>query len=129
MSAGEFVLFVPGKPVPFRWDQAGQRRYLPPQQRAWMGAIATAAQRKMRGREPFDGPVAVHADFFLPRPAKPKHADPIGRPDATNLYKLAEDALSEAGVWTDDSRVVRVLLTKQYAEEGRSGVSVTVEAW
>ncbi|GAA0969989.1 hypothetical protein GCM10009555_018120 [Acrocarpospora macrocephala] len=43
---------------------------------------------------------------------------PIGYPDASKILRSTEDALTEAGVWEDDSRVVDVSVAKRYALEG-----------
>lgn len=43
---------------------------------------------------------------------------PIGYPDASKILRSTEDALTEAGVWEDDSRVVDLSVAKRYANEG-----------
>lgn len=113
-----FSAFIPGDPVPFRLQSGrGVYRYVPPRQRAWMDKVASAAQAIMGGHPPHEGPLRVEAVFYIPRPQRPKYEQPIVRPDCTNLWKLSEDALTEAGVWGDDARIVRVEVAKLYATQ------------
>lgn len=112
-----FSAFIPGEPVPFSWRANGHRRYVPARQRQWMNTIADAAQAIMSGHPPHDGPLRVEAVFYMPRPKAGKYDEPIGRPDLSNLWKLAEDAITEAGVWADDARITRVEAAKLYASQ------------
>ena len=54
-------------------------------------------------------------------------------PDLSKLARSTEDALTAAGIWTDDARVVEYgLLAKRYPNEGRGsleapGVLITIE--
>jgi Holliday junction resolvase RusA-like endonuclease len=55
------------------------------------------------------GPVAVEMVFTLPKPKsapKSRRTYPDKKPDLSKLARSTEDALSDAGVWEDDSRVV-----------------------
>ena len=78
---------------------------------------------------PLDGPLIVTMEFVLPRPksAKPD-ARPDKRPDLSKLIRAAEDALTDAGVWADDARVVTCNASKWYVGPGceRPGMIVTV---
>jgi Holliday junction resolvase RusA-like endonuclease len=59
---------------------------------------------------PLDGPLWVSMIFTLPKPrAAPKRTRtwPDKKPDLSKLARSTEDALSDAGVWADDARVVR----------------------
>lgn len=58
---------------------------------------------------PLDGPLVPSMVFTLPKPASaPKRRTtwPDKKPDLSKLARSTEDALSDAGVWRDDARVV-----------------------
>lgn len=40
------------------------------------------------------------------------------RPDADNVLKAVLDGINRSGIWHDDSRVVEVMVTKEYAAIG-----------
>lgn len=50
---------------------------------------------------------------------------PIKKPDTSNLLKLAEDRMTDAGFWEDDCQVVYAEAGKLYSDE--PGWSVTIE--
>lgn len=58
---------------------------------------------------PLDGPLLVSMVFTLPKPAsapKKRRTWPDKKPDVSKLARSTEDALSDAGLWADDARVV-----------------------
>lgn len=58
---------------------------------------------------PLDGPLVVSMVFTMPKPASaPKRRTtwPDKKPDLSKLVRSTEDALTDAGLWVDDSRVV-----------------------
>lgn len=58
---------------------------------------------------PLDGPLSVSMVFTLPKPAsapKKRRTWPDKKPDVSKLARSTEDALSDAGLWADDARVV-----------------------
>ncbi len=88
---------------------------------------------------PLDGPVDVTLAFRLPRPkghmlpansrrpepilhpaAPPK---PIGKPDLDKLTRAVLDALTGI-VWRDDSQVVRLIVSKHYADDAPAGLDI-----
>jgi Holliday junction resolvase RusA-like endonuclease len=94
----------------------------------WREAVKTAALEARNGRPPLDGPLSVGITFFLGRPkghygtgrnaeqlrdSAPSH--PAGMPDLSKLARSTEDALTDAGIWTDDARIVDEQLSKHYA--------------
>ena len=101
-------------------------------QAAWVRAIREAAT----GRQPIDGPVCVAIAFRLPRPtghrtkrgelrqSAPLH--PAVAPDLDKLARCTLDALTGLA-FDDDSRVIALVVSKQYAVPGREGASITVE--
>jgi Holliday junction resolvase RusA-like endonuclease len=63
----------------------------------------------------FVGPVVVEYVFTLRKPKSArKGAVPGTRPDLSKLVRSTEDALTDAGVWEDDARVVSFEARKVY---------------
>lgn len=97
--------------------------------RPWRDAVRAEAVAAWDS-VPLDEPVRVHMVFTFLRPAShyrtgknagivrdtAPHA-PQGAPDLSKLIRSTEDALTEAGVWRDDARVVEVSAWKVYAGE------------
>ena len=75
----------------------------------------------------FDCPVYAEATFVMPRPQKPKFDEPAVVPDIDKLTRALFDGITDAGLWKDDARVVRMLIVKEYESEGNPvGVHVAV---
>lgn len=58
---------------------------------------------------PIDAALRVRMVFTMPKPAsspKRKRSYPMRMPDLSKLARSTEDALTEAGIWRDDARVV-----------------------
>lgn len=70
---------------------------------------------------PLDGPLEVQMVFTLPKPAsatKKRRTWPDRKPDVSKLARSTEDALTDAGLWADDARVVAyTLLAKVFPDE------------
>lgn len=91
----------------------------------WKLTVAAAA-RVAWDRQKFAGPLHLVLLFVLPRPKahyrtngelKP-HA-PFwheSKPDSDNLAKAVMDAVTQLGIWIDDSQVVRLEVQKSYGE-------------
>jgi len=45
-------------------------------------------------------------------------------PDLSKLVRSTEDALTEAGIWKDDARVVECFASKRYPNEGPDALDV-----
>jgi len=94
-------------------------------------SIVRAAAKSIWSGVPFDGPVRVWFQFSMPRPKSHfgknglKQSAPIyvtTKPDLDNLEKSVLDALTNVGMWRDDSQVVFVSKEKRYT-------SATPFAW
>lgn len=76
---------------------------------------------ELRDMFPLDGPIAGRFVFTLPKPAsapKTRRTWPIRYPDTSKLLRSTEDALTTAGVWVDDARLVEFdRLAKVYPGE------------
>lgn len=65
---------------------------------------------------------AVHVEMIFTMP-KPKSAPktrttlPDRKPDLSKLIRSTEDALTDAGIWEDDARVVRCIAQKVFPNE------------
>lgn len=93
----------------------------------WRQAIAAAARDWMtaNGAEsPQDGPLALTAVFFMPRPKSArKRLFPAVAPDADKLARSCLDALTGIA-YTDDSRVVDLFVLKRYAADSPPRVEI-----
>lgn len=98
-----------------------------------------------------DGPLALGVVFTMPKPSsKPiwwthgvtwrrtMHWRPAGMPDLSKLIRSTEDAITQAGLWRDDARVVEFArVAKVFPNEDRDALSDigariciwTVPAW
>ncbi|MGH3190011.1 MAG: RusA family crossover junction endodeoxyribonuclease [Streptosporangiaceae bacterium] len=98
--------------------------------KSWRQAVIDAALNLDRPHTwPLDGPLRLGIVFALPRPkghfGTGKNASrirdsapafPAGMPDLSKLLRSTEDALTDAGIWRDDSQVVAYSrLEKVYA--------------
>lgn len=75
---------------------------------------------------PLDGPLVVSMVFTLRKPAsapKRRRTWPDRTPDLSKLCRATEDALTDAGVWADDARVVEYArLAKVFPGEDRQAL-------
>jgi len=135
-------LFVPGIPK----AQQRPRAFVPPGSRkvriyeqgtaeAWKGNIALSFRQVVESGPPITGPVALKISFLMPRPKKyMRKKDPEGtmlhtkKPDADNLAKAAMDALTQIGLWVDDTQVCKLYVEKAYHEKtGRPGAWIEIK--
>lgn len=76
---------------------------------------------------PMDGPLVASMVFTLPKPIsapKRRRTWPDRTPDLSKLARSTEDALSDAGLWKDDARVVEYSrLAKVYPGEDPQALS------
>lgn len=104
--------------------------------RPWRDAIRCDAQDAAGPAwQPLDCPVRVILHFAVPRPRsapKRRRTWPTGARsgDVDKLARAALDALTDAGIWTDDARVVELIVTKDYAGDAfqpSPGVVISVQ--
>lgn len=85
------------------------------------------------------GPITIEIDFYLPRPKSHFRSGanahllrdkaptrPIAKPDLDKLVRSTCDALTSAGVWADDSRVVTIQAAKWFADTQHVGARITI---
>lgn len=70
----------------------------------WREAVKAAAP----DGPTLDGPLAVFMVFTLKKPVSARKTEfaPCRTPDLSKLCRSTEDAITDAGLWTDDARVV-----------------------
>lgn len=140
--AGEWLLevFIPGKPAPqgskharpiFRGrgeakvftGKVAQVESSKSGVNEWRADVRAACVQVWGDREPLDRPLVLEIEFVRKRPVSaPKRRTPWATtmPDLSKLLRSTEDAITSAGVWADDSRVVLVLTAKRIAEIGEA---------
>lgn len=114
------------------------RMYTPDTAKGWKNRVYLAAIQH-RPEKPWNGAVLLDIDFYLPRPAKldkpgwpANRIRAVGKPDTDNMVKAVMDALTEAGIWSDDCRVCAGYAAKWYHEQGAAPgavVHITFEEW
>jgi Holliday junction resolvase RusA-like endonuclease len=112
-----------------RFLRAGKMHTVPVRENSEWALIVGKIARDHAPAKLLDGPVRLTLAFFMPKPkSAPKHRRvwPITRPDADNLFHKLTDAMNGV-LWTDDSVIVEVHLTKDYSPSGFIGLDVTVE--
>ena len=87
----------------------------------WRKAVEEAA-RKAQGPdwEPIDGPVLLVVEFYMPRPKghpKNRRTLPDRTPDLSKLLRSTEDAMTYAGTYADDGRIVGHVQRERYATD------------
>lgn len=100
-------------------------------EKPWRNLVSDNARIAMT-REKFtqfdkDVPVSVCITFLMPRPKTVKRHMPTVPPDIDKLCRAVLDALTDVGVWVDDSQVVNLEATKIYASGIHIGAHITVE--
>lgn len=99
----------------------------------WREDVRQAAIAAMLEREPacaafpLDLPLRLRVVFTLPKPAsapRTRRTWPMRTPDLSKLVRSTEDALTSAGLWRDDARVVECLAAKRYPGEGEDALDV-----
>lgn len=96
----------------------------------WRMDVKAAAEEVRKANAqlmPLDGPLIVSMVFTMPKPAsapKTRRTWPDRMPDLSKLARSTEDAISDAGVWADDARVVEYSrLAKVYPGEDPDALS------
>lgn len=130
-SFESLAFFVEGHPVPQgskRFVGRGRMIEANPRLRLWRAVVSDVARAAVGGRDPIEKgvPVRLVVRFLLPRPRTVKRVWPTVPADLDKLTRAVGDALTDAGVWVDDSQVVDLFASKRYAD-GVPGVEVRVE--
>lgn len=134
-----FRLFVPGEPSP-----GGSKRAIPKKNgkiaiiddaknnRDWKATVRDFATQAWGDQPLLDGALSVVATFYTLRPKghygakglKPSAPPfPLKKPDATKLFRAAEDALTGV-VWRDDCLITDQNVRKRYGD--KPGVAIEI---
>lgn len=100
----------------------------------WRQDVVAAARAVIGiSGKPIDGPIRCTMVFTLPKPVsapKKRRTLPDKKPDLSKLIRSTEDALTTAGAWQDDARVVEIHASKRYPGEGVNSLpSPGVRIW
>lgn len=101
----------------------------------WRADVTLAALRNREERgwvgkpaEPLDGPLVARVIFTVKKPSsapKTRRTYPAKGKDVSKLLRALEDAITAAGLWRDDSRVIEYTrLTKVYPGEDPEALEV-----
>lgn len=94
----------------------------------WREAVVYAAREAMAGRPALTGPVVLEMVFTVRKPKsapKRRRIWPATKPDLSKLARSTEDALTTAGVYEDDARIVEYArLAKVFPLEDRAALDV-----
>jgi len=101
-------------------------KYLP----AWRKAVTQAAKEVIsESFVPIQGAVKLKVQFYLERPKSvsiKNRPHPIVPPDVSKLIRAVEDAITDAGLWEDDSQVCYVESSKFYADDEEPGALIYI---
>jgi Holliday junction resolvase RusA-like endonuclease len=96
--------------------------------KAWRKAIVQEAIATLPDDwQPIDEPCELIVNFYLPKPKTVDRQLPSVSPDLDKLIRAVGDSLTDSGVVTDDSRIVRISARKMYAEGIQPGASIQVK--
>jgi Holliday junction resolvase RusA-like endonuclease len=131
MSEDNFIISVVGDPASQgshaimngRIVQVNSKKH-----KAWRTAIVTECIANLPADwVPLDEPVELIVNFYMLKPASVKRSLPSVSPDLDKLIRSVGDALAIAGVYTDDSRIVRISARKLYAQGIEPGATIEVK--
>ena len=110
------------------------RAFQPKKQRNWQGDARQVARIAMGTKKPLNGCLHVQVNVYAAIPsswpdwkreaALGQRIRPTGKPDASNLVKIVEDAFNGV-VWMDDAQIVQLSVDKAYSDVPR----VQVDVW
>jgi Holliday junction resolvase RusA-like endonuclease len=96
--------------------------------KAWRNAIVQEAIATLPDDwQPIDEPCELIVNFYLPKPKTVDRQLPSVSPDLDKLIRAVGDSLTDSGVVTDDSRIVRISARKLYAEGIEPGALIQVK--
>jgi Holliday junction resolvase RusA-like endonuclease len=121
-------IFLPIEPVPMARARVGRFNsvYTPQKQRAAMNEMKWLLTRL---RTPLlTDALHVEVDFFISRPKSNRSKYVTKRPDLDNFIKLILDC-GNGILWKDDSQIISLAASKQWANEMGPGVQIKINAF
>lgn len=118
-----------GKPRAVMVDDQSERL------RPWRENVRDAVRQERGEHPPLTGPIRLALHFALPKPksaSKTRRVWPAGRVgDLDKLVRAVMDAMTDAGIWGDDSQVCDLRATKDYPgpENGQMTPGVMIAVW
>lgn len=120
-----------GQPRPKAFSRGGIAKvYDPGTAEGWKGQIALAVKEEGVNGIMLENPVILTITAFFARPKGHFHTGKkagvvkptaptyhTSKPDFDNVAKAACDALTQLGIWRDDSLVVQATVTKLYSDK------------
>lgn len=130
-SAMKILFFIPGK-IPTCTAQ--ERKIVWSRKMTYLPEEVKQAKRKYYSASieyapssPIDEACEVEFNFhFYQKNGKAGHYKAT-KPDCDNLAKLLTDSLAEAGFFEDDSRICRLIVTKDFVDEDKQGIDVMIK--
>lgn len=141
-----YSMFVPGEPATagsktYSWNKGGKPVIYDTCKRkpVWTSIIQQAAIASKKMGSPIAGPIVANVIFYMPRPGYHyssdgtiktayRSASHTKKPDATKLWRCAEDALKNFW-WLDDSQIYKQTVIKKYVDPGENiGMLIEIEA-
>jgi Holliday junction resolvase RusA-like endonuclease len=96
--------------------------------RPWRDSVAWAARAAMAGKPKITGAIRLSMVFTVRKPLsapKRRRSWPATKPDLSKLARSTEDAMTTAGVYEDDARIIEyVRLAKVYPGEDPDSLDV-----
>lgn len=138
-------LVVPGpavgaaRPRVVRLKNGASHTFMPDKPIAWQERCRQIAASELGNRrQPHTGPVILRVDVYTSAPKlarehrkrqpKARALRPgTGKPDLDNVVKLAMDALTLAGVWSDDRQVAQITAARWWIPIGDDGADLERE--
>ena len=101
--------------------------------KTWRNSVLIEAKQALRETKDeygwnADQPFAVSVVFAFSKPAKPAFWVPAGPPDLDKLQRAIGDALEQAGIVKNDSRIVVWKSSKSFTT-GSPRAEIWIEAW
>jgi len=130
-----YQIFVEGtpKPQPRPRMALNGHVYNPHSADEWKESIKIAFKINRFAINQITEPIRLKVIFFLPKPkamkVKQEFIPHAKKPDLDNLLKAVMDAMTEVGVWQDDSLVHATEASKWYACKEKTGAEITVETY
>lgn len=131
---------IPGDPIAKGRPRFAKRgnfvaTFTPKKTSEYERLVKLCSYQAMFGRAPFDAPIYLAVDIYLPIPTSWSKRKQIAaakgeigatkKPDADNVLKAVKDAMNGI-VYTDDSRVTDVVIRKRYSPTPRVHVMAKV---